>query len=87
MLCSPPWINKYYIMDLAPGRSFVEWAVQHGHQVFMISYRNPDASMSHYKMDDYLRAGFLGGARRGARDHRRASRSISPRSAWAERWR
>lgn len=59
LLCSPPWINKYYIMDLAPGRSFVEWAVRHGHQVFMISYRNPDASMSHYKMDDYLRSGVL----------------------------
>ena len=59
MLCSPPWINKYYIMDLAPGRSFVEWAVKHGHQVFMISYRNPDESMSHYKMDDYLRSGVL----------------------------
>ncbi len=44
LLCSPPWINKYYIMDLAPGRSFVEWAVQHGHQTFMISYRNPDES-------------------------------------------
>jgi polyhydroxyalkanoate synthase subunit PhaC len=59
MLFSPPWINKYYIMDLSPGRSFVEWAVRHGHQVFAISYRNPDASMSHYKMDDYLRLGFL----------------------------
>ena len=59
MLCCPPWINKYYIMDLAPGRSFVEWAVQHGHQVFMISYRNPDASMSQYTMDDYLRKGIL----------------------------
>ncbi|MGA8534163.1 MAG: alpha/beta fold hydrolase [Candidatus Tumulicola sp.] len=59
LLCSPPWINKYYIMDLAPGRSFIEWAVKHGHQVFAISYRNPDASMSHYKMDDYLRSGVL----------------------------
>ncbi|HTA39482.1 MAG TPA: alpha/beta fold hydrolase [Candidatus Acidoferrales bacterium] len=59
LLMCPPWINKYYIMDLAPGRSFVEWAVQHGHQVFMISYRNPDASMSHYTMDDYLRKGIL----------------------------
>ena len=59
LLCSPPWINKYYIMDLAPGRSFVEWAVQHGHQVFMISYRNPDESLSHLKMDDYLRSGVL----------------------------
>ncbi|HEY1656455.1 MAG TPA: alpha/beta fold hydrolase [Candidatus Tumulicola sp.] len=59
MLFSPPWINKYYIMDLSPGRSFVEWAVKHGHQVFAISYRNPDETMSHYKMDDYLRSGFL----------------------------
>jgi polyhydroxyalkanoate synthase len=59
ILCSPPWINKYYIMDLAPGRSFVEWAVTHGHQVFMISYRNPDESLSHLKMDDYLRSGVL----------------------------
>jgi polyhydroxyalkanoate synthase subunit PhaC len=59
LLMCPPWINKYYIMDLAPGRSYVEWAVQHGHQVFMISYRNPDASMSNYTMDDYLRKGIL----------------------------
>ncbi len=59
LLMCPPWINKYYIMDLAPGRSFVEWAVQHGHQVFMISYRNPDASMANYTMDDYLRQGIL----------------------------
>ena len=59
LLCSPPWINKYYIMDLAAGRSFVEWAVQHGHQTFMISYRNPDEKLSHLKMDDYLRSGVL----------------------------
>ncbi|HVS46424.1 MAG TPA: alpha/beta fold hydrolase [Verrucomicrobiae bacterium] len=59
LLCCPPWINKYYIMDLAPGRSFVEWALQHGHQTFMISYRNPDESMRDYKMDDYLREGPL----------------------------
>ena len=59
LLCSPPWINKYYIMDLAPGRSFVEWALQHGHQTFMISYRNPDESMSSYRMSDYLRHGVL----------------------------
>ena len=59
LLCSPPWINKYYIMDLAPGRSFVEWAVQHGHQTFMISYRNPDVTQSQLTMDDYLRDGIL----------------------------
>ena len=54
ILCSPPWINKYYIMDLAPGKSLVEWAVQHGHTVFMISYRNPDESLRETTMDDYL---------------------------------
>ena len=41
LLFSPPWINKYYVMDLAPGRSLVEWAVQHGHTVFTICYRTP----------------------------------------------
>ncbi len=54
MLMSPAWINKYYIMDLAPGRSFIEWAVQHGHTVFVISYRNPDAKMRGVSLDDYL---------------------------------
>ena len=54
MLASPPWINKYYIMDLAPGRSFLEWAVQHRRTVFAISYRNPDASMSGVTLDDYI---------------------------------
>src|SRR5207248_3275639 len=54
LLCSPPWINKYYVMDLAPGRSFIEWAVRHGRTVFAISYRNPDASMARTTMDDYL---------------------------------
>ncbi len=54
MLASPPWINKYYIMDLAPGRSFLEWAVQHERTVFAISYRNADASMRGVTLDDYL---------------------------------
>ena len=54
ILCSPPWINKYYVMDLAPGKSFVEWAVNHGHTVFAISYRNPDASMADTTLEDYL---------------------------------
>lgn len=54
ILCSPPWINKYYVMDLAPGKSFVEWAVNHGHTVFVISYRNPDVSMADTTLEDYL---------------------------------
>src|SRR5215471_4771321 len=54
LLASPPWINKYYIMDLAPGRSFLEWAITHERTVFAISYRNPDPSMSDVALDDYL---------------------------------
>ena len=54
LLASPPWINKYYVMDLAPGRSFIEWAVSKGHTTFAISYRNPDESMRDVALDDYL---------------------------------
>ena len=54
LLCSPPWINKYYVMDLAPQRSFIEWAVRHGRTVFAISYLNPSADMGATTMDDYL---------------------------------
>ena len=59
LLCSPPWINKYYVMDLAPRRSFIEWAVTHGHQTFAISYRNPDASMAALRLEDYVQHGLL----------------------------
>jgi polyhydroxyalkanoate synthase len=63
LLFCPPWINKYYIMDLAPGRSLIEWAVQHGHTCFAISYRNPDASMRDLNFSDYLRQGILDAVR------------------------
>jgi polyhydroxyalkanoate synthase subunit PhaC len=59
VLYSPPWVNKYYVMDLAPGRSFVEYAVGEGFTVFAISYRNPDESMADLLLDDYLRDGLL----------------------------
>ena len=59
LLLSPPWINKYYVMDLAPGKSFVEFAVEHGHTVFCISYRNADESLRDVGFEDYLREGPL----------------------------
>ena len=59
LLLSPPWINKYYIMDLAPERSLVQWAVDHGHTVFMLSYRDPDETLADVGMADYLREGPL----------------------------
>ena len=59
LLLSPPWINKYYVMDLAPGKSFVEWAVRHGHTVFAISYVNPGSEHRDFGFDDYLANGPL----------------------------
>jgi polyhydroxyalkanoate synthase len=59
LLLSPPWINKYYVMDLAPGRSFAEWAITRGHTVFAISYRNPDESFRDVGLDEYLLEGPL----------------------------
>ncbi len=59
LLVIPPWINRYYIADLAPGKSLVEWAVSHGHTTFAVSFRNPDASMRELTFDDYLRLGPL----------------------------
>jgi polyhydroxyalkanoate synthase len=63
LLFCPPWINKYYIMDLAPGRSLIEWAVQHGHTCFAISYRNPDVTMRDLNFQDYLEQGVLDAVR------------------------
>ena len=56
LLIVPPVINKYYIADLAPGRSLVEYLVQNGQQVFMISWRNPDARHRHWDLDTYGQA-------------------------------
>jgi polyhydroxyalkanoate synthase len=55
----PPWINKYYLMDMAPGRSWIEYAVGQGFTVLAVSWRNPDASMAELTLDDYLRDGLL----------------------------
>ncbi len=53
LLFCPAWINKYYISDLAPGKSLIEWAVQHGQDCFAISYRNPDESLRDLTFEDY----------------------------------
>ena len=56
LLIAPPTINKYYALDLAPGRSLVEYLVQNGQQVFVISWRNPDARHADWGMDTYVQA-------------------------------
>jgi polyhydroxyalkanoate synthase subunit PhaC len=53
LLIVPPMINKYYIVDLAPGRSMVEFLVSMGHQVFVMSWRNPDARHRDWGLDTY----------------------------------
>ena len=52
----PPWINRFYILDLNPAKSFVRWAVEQGVTVFMVSWRSADASMADVVWDDYVRA-------------------------------
>ena len=56
LLIVPPVINKFYVMDLAPGRSMVEYLVGQGMQVFMISWRNPDARHARWDLDTYGQA-------------------------------
>ncbi|HZF58398.1 MAG TPA: class I poly(R)-hydroxyalkanoic acid synthase, partial [Rubrobacter sp.] len=58
----PPWINRYYILDLQPKNSFVKYLVDQGHTVFMISWKNPDASMEETKFEDYMTKGPLAAA-------------------------
>ncbi len=52
----PPWINRFYILDLNPRKSFVKWAVEQGVSVFMVSWKSADASLKDIVWDDYVRA-------------------------------
>jgi polyhydroxyalkanoate synthase len=58
-LIFPPWINKYYIMDLRPKNSFVKWIVDQGFTVFLMSWINPDEKMANWEFETYLRDGPL----------------------------
>ncbi len=59
LLIVPPWINKFYILDLREENSFIKWAVDQGHTVFVISWKNPDASYADTKFEDYMLNGIL----------------------------
>jgi polyhydroxyalkanoate synthase len=60
LLIIPPWINKFYILDLQPRNSMVKFLTEEGFTVFMVSWRNPDASMENTTIDEYLDLGLLG---------------------------
>ena len=59
LLIVPPWINKFYILDLRPKNSFVKWATDQGYTVFMISWVNPDETLAAKTFDDYMLDGPL----------------------------
>jgi polyhydroxyalkanoate synthase len=59
LLIVPPWINKFYILDLKPEKSFIKWCVDQGITVFVISWVNPDKSLGAKTFDDYMREGPL----------------------------
>lgn len=59
LLIVPPWINKYYILDLNPQKSFIKWCVDQGLTVFVISWVNPDKNLADRTFDDYMKFGPL----------------------------
>lgn len=59
LLIVPPWINKYYILDLREDNSFVRWAVSQGHTVFMVSWVNPNKNHSDKRFEEYMQEGIV----------------------------
>jgi polyhydroxyalkanoate synthase subunit PhaC len=59
LLIVPPWINKFYILDLGPQKSFIRYAVSKGFTVFVVSWVNPDQRLAHKTFEDYMTEGIL----------------------------
>jgi polyhydroxyalkanoate synthase len=58
-LIVPPWINKFYILDLGPQKSFIKFCVDQGYTVFVVSWVNPDARLAHKSFENYMHEGLL----------------------------
>ncbi len=59
LLIFPPWINKFYILDLRPENSFIRWATEQGYTVFVVSWVNPDETLAQKTFEDYMREGIF----------------------------
>jgi polyhydroxyalkanoate synthase subunit PhaC len=59
LLIFPPWITKYYILDLRPENSFIRWLVAQGYTVFVVSWTNPDQRLAQYGFEDYMQDGIF----------------------------
>lgn len=59
VLIFPPWINKFYILDLTPEKSFIRWCTQQGLTVYVVSWKNADETLADVELDHYVREGFL----------------------------
>ncbi|MGB8245303.1 MAG: class I poly(R)-hydroxyalkanoic acid synthase [Pseudolabrys sp.] len=59
LLIVPPWINKFYILDLTPEKSFIKWCVDEGITVFVLSWVNPDAGLAKKSFEEYMREGAI----------------------------
>jgi polyhydroxyalkanoate synthase len=83
LLLVPPCINKFYILDLQPDNSLIRYAVAQGHRTFVVSWRNPDASMAGKTWDDYIEDGAIKAIHTVQQHHRRPDRSTRWASASA----
>ena len=59
LIIFPPWINKFYILDLKPQNSLIRWIVEQGYTLFVVSWKNPDASYRDFGLSDYVEKGYL----------------------------
>ena len=59
LLIVPPWINKFYVLDLVPEKSLIRWLVEKGHTVFVVSWVNPDDRHAEKSFEHYMREGIL----------------------------